>query len=83
MTKIGYAAMMEQFHPNDLVEWCAQAEEAGFEAGFMVSEHFHPGPPSRVRVDRLGVHGRLGQRTCVALRFGTAVTCPVSATTRP
>ena len=37
MTKIGYAAMLEQFHPNDLLEWCPQAEAAGFSAGFMVS----------------------------------------------
>jgi hypothetical protein len=36
MTKIGYAAMMEQFHPTDLIDLCAQAEGAGFEAGFMV-----------------------------------------------
>ena len=47
MTKIGYAAMLEQFHPTDLLDWCAQAEDAGFEAGFMVSEHFHPWTPQQ------------------------------------
>ena len=47
MTKIGYAAMMEQFTPTDLLDWCAQAEEAGFEAGLMVSEHFHPWTPQQ------------------------------------
>ena len=36
MAKIGYAAMLEQFHPTDLLDWCAQAEAAGFSAGFMV-----------------------------------------------
>ena len=30
MTRIGYAAMLEQFHPTDLLDWCAQAETAGF-----------------------------------------------------
>ena len=30
MAKIGYAAMLEQFHPTDLLDWCAQAEAAGF-----------------------------------------------------
>ena len=47
MTTIGYAAMLEQFHPSDLLDWCAQAEGAGFDAGFMVSEHFHPWTRSR------------------------------------
>ena len=59
MTTIGYAAMLEQFHPTDLLDWCAQAEGAGFEAGFMVSEHFHPWTPTAgpERL-RLVVHGR-------------------------
>ena len=47
MTTIGYAAMLEQFHPTDLLGWCAQAEGAGFDAGFMVSEHFHPWTPQQ------------------------------------
>ena len=47
MTKIGYAAMLEQFHPTDLLGWCEQAEAAGFSAGFMVSEHFHPWTPQQ------------------------------------
>ena len=75
MTKIGYAAMMEQFHPNDLVEWCAQAEEAGFEAGFMVSSISIPVTPGAgSEWLRWAFMGALGQRT--SLRFGTAVTCP-------
>jgi coenzyme F420-dependent glucose-6-phosphate dehydrogenase len=75
MTKIGYAAMMEQFHPTDLLDWCAQAEDAGFEAGFMVSEHFHPWTPQQGQSGfAWAFMGALGQRT--SLRFGTAVTCP-------
>ena len=75
MTTIGYAAMLEQFHPTDLLDWCAQAEDAGFEAGFMVSEHFHPWTPQQGQsAFAWSFMGALGQRT--SLRFGTAVTCP-------
>jgi G6PDH family F420-dependent oxidoreductase len=75
MAKIGYAAMLEQFHPNDLLDWCAQAEAAGFEAGFMVSEHFHPWTPQQGQAAfAWSFMGALGLRT--SLRFGTAVTFP-------
>ncbi len=75
MTTIGYAAMLEQFHPTPLLDWCAQAEAAGFEAGFMVSEHFHPWTPQQGQsAFAWAFMGALGQRT--SLRFGTAVTCP-------
>jgi G6PDH family F420-dependent oxidoreductase len=75
MTAIGYAAMLEQFHPTDLLDWCAQAEAAGFEAGFMVSEHFHPWTPQQGQsAFAWSFMGALGQRT--SLKFGTAVTCP-------
>ncbi len=75
MAKIGYAAMLEQFHPTDLLEWCAQAEAAGFDAGFMVSEHFHPWTPHQGQAAfAWSFMGALGTRT--SLRFGTAVTCP-------
>jgi G6PDH family F420-dependent oxidoreductase len=75
MTTIGYAAMLEQFHPTDLLEWCAQAEGAGFSAGFMVSEHFHPWTPQQGQAAfAWSFMGALGTRT--SLRFGTAVTCP-------
>ena len=75
MTKIGYAAMLEQFHPTDLLDWCAQAEAAGFDAGFQVSEHFHPWTPQQGNAAfAWSFMGALGQRT--SLPFGTAVTCP-------
>ncbi len=75
MTKIGYAAMLEQFHPTDLLAWCAQAESAGFDAGFQVSEHFHPWTPRQGNAAfAWSFMGALGQRT--TLPFGTAVTCP-------
>src|SRR4029079_6227926 len=75
MTTIGYAAMLEQFHPTDLLDWCAQAEDAGFEAGFMVSEHFQPWTPAQGQsAFAWAFMGALGLRT--SSRFGTAVTCP-------
>jgi G6PDH family F420-dependent oxidoreductase len=75
MTRIGYAAMLEQFHPTELLDWCVLAEGAGFSAGFMVSEHFHPWTPQQGQAAfAWSFMGALGQR--ISLRFGTAVTCP-------
>ena len=75
MTKIGYAAMLEQFHPTELLDWCAEAEAAGFSAGFMVSDHFHPWTPHQGNAAfAWSFMGALGQRT--TLPFGSAVTCP-------
>ena len=75
MTKIGYAAMLEQFHPTDLLEWCPQAEAAGFSAGFMVSEHFHPWTPQQGNAAFAWTFmGALAERT--ALPIGLAVTAP-------
>jgi G6PDH family F420-dependent oxidoreductase len=75
MAKIGYAAMLEQFHPTELLDWCAQAEAAGFTAGFMVSEHFHPWTPQQGQsAFAWSFMGALGTRT--SLPFGTGVTCP-------
>ncbi len=75
MTRIGYAAMLEQFHPTDLLDYCAAAEAAGFDAGFMVSEHFHPWTPQQGQsAFAWSFMGALGTRT--TLPFGTAVTCP-------
>jgi coenzyme F420-dependent glucose-6-phosphate dehydrogenase len=75
VTKIGYAAMLEQFHPTDLLDWCEQAEAAGFSAGFMVSEHFHPWTPQQGNAAFAWTFmGALGQRT--SLPIGVAVTTP-------
>ena len=75
MTKIGYACMLEQFHPTELLDWAEQAESAGFDAGFQVSEHFHPWTPQQGQsAFAWSFMGALGQRT--KLPFGTAVTCP-------
>ena len=67
--------MLEQFHPSDLLEWCPQAEAAGFTAGFMVSEHFHPWTPQQGQsAFAFSFLGALGQVT--TLPIGCGVTCP-------
>jgi coenzyme F420-dependent glucose-6-phosphate dehydrogenase len=50
-------------------------EEAGFSAGFMVSEHFHPWTPQQGQsAFAWAFMGALGLRT--SLPFGVAVACP-------
>jgi coenzyme F420-dependent glucose-6-phosphate dehydrogenase len=44
--QIGYAAMLEQFHPTELLEFCEAAEAAGFE-GIMAADHFAPWVPQQ------------------------------------
>jgi coenzyme F420-dependent glucose-6-phosphate dehydrogenase len=74
MSIVGYAAMCEQFHPNDLVEWSRAAEDNGFTA-VMVSDHFHPWVPSQGQSAFVwALMGAIGHAT--NLRFGTGVTPP-------
>jgi coenzyme F420-dependent glucose-6-phosphate dehydrogenase len=74
MSVVGYAAMCEQFHPNELVEWSRAAEDNGFTA-VMVSDHFHPWVPSQGQSAFVwALMGAIGQAT--NLRFGTGVTPP-------
>ncbi len=72
---IGYSASLEQFHPNDLVRWCQEAEEVGF-GGVFASEHFHPWTPEQGQAAFVWTFfGALGQAT-KTMRFGTGITCP-------
>ncbi len=51
------------------------SEYAGFTAGFMVSEHFHPWTPQQGQnAFAWSFMGALGTRT--SLPFGMALTCP-------
>lgn len=43
---IGYAAMLEQFHPREAVELSAYAESRGF-SGVMAADHFQPWIPQQ------------------------------------
>ena len=71
---LGYMASFEQFHPTDLLEYCKQAEQAGFEA-VTASDHFHPWTPQQGQSAFVwSWMGALGAAT--NLRFGTGVTPP-------
>ncbi|GAB3560604.1 TIGR03557 family F420-dependent LLM class oxidoreductase [Spelaeicoccus albus] len=43
---IGYAAMLEQFHPSEVLEYSAHAEQHGF-SGVMAADHFQPWVPQQ------------------------------------
>jgi len=71
---IGYAAMLEQFHPTELVGYCAQAEQAGFQ-GVMAADHFQPWVPAQGQAAFVwNVLTAIGERT--GGEFGPGVTCP-------
>src|SRR3990172_2169314 len=44
--QVGYAAMLERFHPTELVEYCVEAEAAGFD-GIMAADHMQPWTPEQ------------------------------------
>src|SRR5256712_2361791 len=46
MAQIGYAAMLEQFHPRDLIGFCEKAEASGFR-GVMAADHVQPWVPQQ------------------------------------
>ena len=46
MPQIGYAAMLEQFHPTELIGYCVAAEAAGF-SGVMAADHVQPWVPAQ------------------------------------
>jgi len=71
---IGYAAMFEQFHPNNLLTYTKQAERVGFGA-VMASDHFHPWVPQQGQSAFVWAWmGACGAET--KLPFGTGVTPP-------
>lgn len=72
--RIGYAAMLERFHPTEAIELAALAEGHGF-TGVMASDHFQPWLPRQGQASYVwNVLGALGQRTSGDL--GTGVTAP-------
>lgn len=74
MSSLGYAAMFEQFHPTELLEYCQLAEKHGF-TSIMASDHFHPWTPQQGQSAFVwSWMGALGATT--SLRFGTGVTPP-------
>jgi len=71
---VGYAAMLEQFHPTEVVDYCAYAEQAGF-SGVMAADHYQPWVPAQGQAAFVwNVLAAVGERTTGG--FGPGVTCP-------
>lgn len=72
--QLGYAAMLEQFHPTEAVELSAYAESRGFR-GVMAADHFQPWVPRQGQSSFVwNVLAALGERT--TSDFGPGVTTP-------
>jgi G6PDH family F420-dependent oxidoreductase len=71
---VGYAAMLEQFAPQEVVGYTALAEEHGF-SGCMAADHFQPWVPQQGQAAFVwNVLTAVGERTRGDL--GPGVTCP-------
>jgi coenzyme F420-dependent glucose-6-phosphate dehydrogenase len=71
---VGYAAMLEQFHPTEAVALTALAEEHGF-SGCMAADHFQPWVPQQGQASFVwNVLTAVGERTRGDM--GPGVTCP-------
>jgi G6PDH family F420-dependent oxidoreductase len=71
---IGYAAMLEQFGPREVVDLCVAAEAAGF-SGVMAADHFQPWVPQQGNAAFVwNVMTAIGERTKGDV--GPGVTCP-------
>ena len=71
---VGYAAMLEQFHPTEAIELSAYAEAHGF-SGVMAADHFQPWVPAQGQSAFVwNVLAALGERTRGDI--GPGVTAP-------
>ena len=71
---IGYAAMLEQFGPLEVVDYSVKAEAAGF-SGVMAADHFQPWVPQQGNAAFVwNVMTAIGERTKGDV--GPGVTCP-------
>jgi coenzyme F420-dependent glucose-6-phosphate dehydrogenase len=71
---VGYAAMLEQFHPSEAVALSEHAEQHGF-SGVMAADHFQPWVPAQGESAFVwNVLTALGERTKGDI--GPGVTCP-------
>ncbi|MGV8969283.1 MAG: TIGR03557 family F420-dependent LLM class oxidoreductase [Microbacteriaceae bacterium] len=72
--EIGYAAMLERFHPTEAIALATYAEQHGF-SGVMAADHFQPWVPAQGEASFVwNVLSALGQTTTGNL--GTGVTTP-------
>ena len=87
---IGYAAMLEQFAPQEVVGYQVLAEEHGF-SGCMAADHFQPWVPAQGEASFVwSVLAAVGERTrgdlgpgvtCPSFRFHPAIVAQAAATT--
>lgn len=87
--RIGYAAMLEQFGPTEVVDYTVAAEAAGF-SGCMAADHFQPWVPAQGQAAFVwNVMTAVGERTkgdvgpgvtCPSFRFHPAIVAQASAT---
>lgn len=71
---VGYAAMLEQFHPTEVIELSVAAEQHGF-SGVMAADHFQPWVPVQGQSAFVwNVLAALGERTTGDI--GPGVTAP-------
>jgi coenzyme F420-dependent glucose-6-phosphate dehydrogenase len=87
--KIGYAAMLEQFAPQEVVGYSADAEQHGF-TGVMAADHFQPWVPQQGEASFVwNVMTAIGERTtgdvgpgvaCPSFRMHPAIIAQASAT---
>ncbi len=87
--KIGYAAMLEQFAPQEVVGYSADAEAHGF-TGVMAADHFQPWVPQQGEAAFVwNVMTAIGERTkgdvgpgvaCPSFRMHPAIIAQASAT---
>ena len=76
--KIGYAAMLEQFHPSEALDFCASAEANGFD-GIMASDHLQPWVPQQGQSAFVwSFMAACAERT--KCDIGPGVTCPTFRT---
>src|SRR3989442_2332538 len=74
MAQMGYAAMLEQFHPRELIGFCEQAERAGF-SGVMAADHVQPWTPQQGQASFVWAFmAAAAERTKGDI--GPGVTCP-------
>jgi coenzyme F420-dependent glucose-6-phosphate dehydrogenase len=72
--RIGYAAMLEQFHPTEAVALAAYAEAHGF-SGVMAADHYQPWVPQQGQASFVwNVLSAIGERTTGDM--GPGVTAP-------
>jgi G6PDH family F420-dependent oxidoreductase len=87
--KIGYAAMLEQFAPQEVVGYSVDAEQHGF-TGVMAADHFQPWVPQQGNAAFVwNVMTAIGERTkgdigpgvaCPSFRMHPAIIAQASAT---